>query len=225
MSGMFLGSSFAALDLSKFNTMNVTNMGSMFIDCYNLVSLNISSFDTSNVTDMGTMFSHCTSLKSLDITSFNTTKVTRMDYMFAKCSSLLMLDLSNFNTVNVKDMDCMFSGCEKIETICASDLWNIENLRDGWNMFGGCMSIVGGQGTVYNESNVSSRFAHIDGGKDNPGYFTFKSFSGIERVISADKGVNDAYYSVSGKRLIIPQRGINIDGLSAQDLIAVHACV
>ena len=37
------------LNLSLFNTKNVTNMSSMFYECKNLTSLNISSFDTQNV--------------------------------------------------------------------------------------------------------------------------------------------------------------------------------
>ena len=44
--------SIKSLDLSHFNTSNVTNMKTMFQACYELVNLNISSFDTRKVTDM-----------------------------------------------------------------------------------------------------------------------------------------------------------------------------
>ena len=39
-----------SLDLSSFNTQNVTNMKLMFYNCYNLKSLDLSSFNTQNVT-------------------------------------------------------------------------------------------------------------------------------------------------------------------------------
>lgn len=55
MSGMFFGIAATNLDLSSFDTSNVTNMASMFF--YSQVAtLDLSSFDTANVTDMGGMF-------------------------------------------------------------------------------------------------------------------------------------------------------------------------
>ena len=40
------------IDLSNFNTNNVTNMRSMFCGCSSLNSINLSNFNTNNVTDM-----------------------------------------------------------------------------------------------------------------------------------------------------------------------------
>ena len=40
------------LDLSGFNTENVTNMYQMFEDCSSLNNLNVSNFDTKNATNM-----------------------------------------------------------------------------------------------------------------------------------------------------------------------------
>ena len=40
-------------------------------------------------------------------------------------------------------------------------------------MFHNTTSLVGGMGTVYNESNPTDKtYAHIDDGPSNPGYFT-----------------------------------------------------
>ena len=50
------------LNLSNFNTQNVTNMSGMFECCTSLTNLNISNFNTQNVTDMRVMFSGCNSL-------------------------------------------------------------------------------------------------------------------------------------------------------------------
>ena len=49
-------SSLTSLNLSNFNTNNVTNMDSMFYYCSSLTSLNLSNFNTNNVTDMAVMF-------------------------------------------------------------------------------------------------------------------------------------------------------------------------
>ena len=76
--------------------------------------LNLSSFNTQNVTYMGDMFFGCQSLTVLDLTSFNTQNVTYMSDMFNGCKSLKVLDLSSFNTKNV-DIYEMFSGCSKLK--------------------------------------------------------------------------------------------------------------
>ena len=52
-------------------------MHSMFIYCGSLTSLDLSGFDTSNVTDMGDMFSYCDKLTSLKLPAgFGVTAVT-----------------------------------------------------------------------------------------------------------------------------------------------------
>ena len=68
MSYMFRGcSDLTSLDLSNFDTSQVTNMSYMFRGCSGLTSLNISNFDTSQVTIMDGMFNGCTSLKTITI--------------------------------------------------------------------------------------------------------------------------------------------------------------
>ena len=58
----------------------------MFYACSSLKELNISNFNTNNVTDMKYMFFKCSSLKELNISNFNTNNVTNMEYMFSGCS-------------------------------------------------------------------------------------------------------------------------------------------
>ena len=50
--------SLISIDLSNFNTQNITNMKSMFYNCNSLTSLNLSNFNTQNVTNMESMFYH-----------------------------------------------------------------------------------------------------------------------------------------------------------------------
>ena len=83
------------------------NAKHMFYECSSLTSLDLSNFNTNNVTSMYCMFSDCSSLTSLNLSNFNTNNVTNMSYMFSYCSSLTSLTLSNFNTSNVTNMRSM----------------------------------------------------------------------------------------------------------------------
>ena len=60
-------SSLTNINLSNFNTQNVTNMGSMFDGCSSLTNINLSNFNTQNVTDMSCMFSCCSSLTNINL--------------------------------------------------------------------------------------------------------------------------------------------------------------
>ncbi|MDE7253586.1 MAG: BspA family leucine-rich repeat surface protein [Acetatifactor sp.] len=86
-----------SLDLSSFDTHNVTNMSHMFHGCTNLTSLNLSSFDTSNVTTMEYMFSNCQNLASLDLSSFDMRNVMYQNYMLAVAYSSLTLLNTPYN--------------------------------------------------------------------------------------------------------------------------------
>ena len=163
-----------SLDLSAFNTENVTDMAWMFRDCVNLSSLNVSGFKTDKVTDMCFMFNGCSSLTTIDLSKFNTENVTDMGFMFNECRSLTSLDVSGFNTDKVTYLDRMFYYCENLKTIYVGAGWNTSNVTESEDMFENCHNLVGGQGTKYDKSHTGLEYAHIDGGSDNPGYFTKK---------------------------------------------------
>jgi len=76
----------------------------------------ISKWNTINVTDMRYMFEGCSSLISLpDISKLITNKVIYMSYMFNGCSSLLSLpDILKWITNNAQDMNSMLNGCSKL---------------------------------------------------------------------------------------------------------------
>jgi surface protein len=163
-------SALTLLDLSNFNTANVTNMQAMFSSVSSLTSLDLSNFNTANVTNMQAMFMNCTALQSLDLSNFNTANVTNMQAMFTYCSALLTLNLSNFNTANVAQMGGMFNGCSDLRTIYGGD-WDKSSLTYSDDMFYGCTDIVGGNGTSYNFSHTDATYARIDRA-GTPGYFT-----------------------------------------------------
>ena len=144
-----------SLDLSHFNTSNVTDMSWMFAYCNSLTSLDVSNFDTSNVTDMAGMFSGCSSLTSLDLSSFDTSKVTDMHGMFGSCSSLTSLDLSNFNTSNVTDMSGMFGDCSSLTSLDLSH-FDTSNVTSMSQMFLSCSSLTSLDLSSFDTSNVTS---------------------------------------------------------------------
>lgn len=64
----------------------------LFSGCSSLKSLDLSNFDSSNVTDMSYMFEYCGNLTNLDLSNFDTSKVTNMYVMFCCCESLTNLN-------------------------------------------------------------------------------------------------------------------------------------
>ena len=60
----------------------VKNTSLLFGACSSLTSLNLSNFNTNNVTNMCSMFYNCSSLTTLNLSNFNTNKVTNLEYMF-----------------------------------------------------------------------------------------------------------------------------------------------
>jgi len=149
-----------SLNLSSFNTQNVTNMSYMFYNCKNLQKINLSSFNTQNVTDMNNMFYNCENLESLNLSSFNTQNVTNMSKMFSYCKKLKSLDLSSFNTQNVTDMNNMFSYCYNLESIDLSS-FNTQNVTDMREMFSYCKNLQSINLSSFNTqkvTNMSSMF-------------------------------------------------------------------
>ncbi len=146
--------SLTKLDVSKFDTSQVTDMSGMFCWCINLTSLDVSNFDTSNVTNMVGMFNNCSSLTSLDVSSFDTSNVTDMTLMFNNCSKLTSLDVSSFDTSNVTDMSYMFSSCSSLTSLDVSN-FDTSNVTDMGGMFSGCSSLTSLDVSSFDTSNVT----------------------------------------------------------------------
>ena len=192
-----------SLDLSNFNTQNVTDMSSMFYFCYSLTALDLSKFNTQNVTNMEDMFYYCKALTSLDLSKFNTQNVTNMSRMFYDCYSLTSLDLSKFNTQNVTYMGSMFDGCYSLTTIFCNTNWNTGHVFDDYRMFQFCGQLKG-TNTAYDQYKTGIEMA-------NPitGYFTSKT-TGIDHVKTADQAGDGKAYDLSGRRVNESYKGIVI---------------
>ena len=123
MAGMFRGCGMTELKINKekFITSEVKNMYEMFMGC-RMTSLDLSGFDTQNVTNMASMFYHADNLTSLDLSSFHTTsQLTDTSNMFYSCDALTSLDLSNFTISNTTNTVNMFSASYILKELTISD--------------------------------------------------------------------------------------------------------
>ena len=169
MGGMFMFcSGLTSLDLSNFDTKNVTGMTFMFYECSGLTSLDLSNFDTQNVTKMGIMFYECSGLTSLNVGNFDTKNVTDMGGMFQNCSGLTSLDISNFDTQNVTNMNSMFSGCNGLAILDLSN-FDMTNVTSSSNMLRDCSALK----SLYisaSMENIASNACEGVGTETNPCY-------------------------------------------------------
>jgi len=162
MNSMFSGCSVACLDLSSFDTSNVTDMKTMFSSCQNLTSLDLSNFDTSSVISMCAMFVSCSKITSLDLSSFNTTNVIDMVNMFGYCQNLQSLDLSSFDTSNVANMQMMFYVCPSLTSLDLSS-FDTSNVKDMGFMFVNCSKLASLNISSFNTANIANMSGMFSG--------------------------------------------------------------
>ena len=129
--GMFHTSSVATIDLTGFDTSNITDMQQTFSLCPNLINLDLTGFDTSNVTNMTLMFDN-SEVETLDVTSFDTTSVETMPFMFRNAVTET-LDVTGFDTINVTNMSYVFFGADALDINPSG--FNIESVTTLENMF------------------------------------------------------------------------------------------
>lgn len=133
MMGMFYGNPYGKIIVSSFNTARVTNMMGMFANTY-LSSLNVGNFNTSNVINMMGMFSNFHGSKITGINKFDTSNVTTMSYMFSDIYIGDVIDLSNFKTDKVVDMSGMFYLTD-LSAVSGIENFNTSNVTDMSSMF------------------------------------------------------------------------------------------
>jgi len=169
------------IDLSNFDTTDVTNMEYLFYNCSSLVSLDVSTLNTSKVTDMNSMFQDCSSLTALDVSNFDTSNVTNMSYMFYYLENLLSIDLSNFDTSKVTIMKNMFYACKSITSLDLSN-FDVSNVDDMSYMFYNCikLSYLKMMGDVYKGVYMVNIFGRIQ----TAGTFEYDSRYDYTEIIS-----------------------------------------
>lgn len=165
-----------SIDMSSCDFNSLTDINNAFNRCEVLKSVDLSGIKTANVTDMTSMFKYCYALADVKFEGWDTSSVTSMEQMFNGCKALESIDISEFSVAGITKCGLMFSDCSALVTIYAgldTDFTNVasDNSKD---MFNNCKKLIGGAGTIYNSNHKKNEYAHIDGGINNPGYFTAK---------------------------------------------------
>jgi surface protein len=123
-------SNYFNLNISSWNTSNVTNMSEMFYG-NKLFNININSWDVSNVTNMSGMFRNADAFNQ-SLNSWNVGNVTDMSQMFSE-NEIYNQSLSNWNVANVTNMSAMF----RLNTAFNQDInnWNVSKVTNISQMF------------------------------------------------------------------------------------------
>ena len=140
-----------SLDMTNWDTSDVTDMSRMFYGCAYLTSIDVSKWNTSNVTNMSGIFTGCSSLTSIDVSNWDTSNVTDMTYMFGSIldnyggpDHFLVfnnINLNNINTSNVTNMSYMFCGCNKLTNIDVSG-FDTSKVAYMGGIFNSCSSLT-----------------------------------------------------------------------------------
>ena len=117
------------LDMSNFDTSNVTSMVNAFYYCSDLTALDVSNWDTSNVTDMRAVFENCSKLTALDVSNWDTSNVTSLGNVFRSCSKLTTVDVSNWDISKVTSIGSMFDGCSLLTALNLSN-WDASKVSN-----------------------------------------------------------------------------------------------
>ena len=101
---------------------NINNCENMFRNCYDIIEMDLSDFNTSEVTTMRWMFYNCSSLISLNLSNFDTSKVQSMWGMFYDCNNLEYINLKNFNENSLTSYSDMFTNVPSNIVVCIDEI-------------------------------------------------------------------------------------------------------
>ena len=129
------------IDLTDIDISELDNLSSIFCGL-KLEVVDISGWDTSNVTAMAYMFSRCKNLKSIiGIENLDVLKLKRANFMFDSCENLVELDLTNWNPKLLQKTRYMFYDCLNLKIIKNIENWQLPNIKDVCRMFYNCAKL------------------------------------------------------------------------------------
>ena len=145
-----------AIDLTGFDTSEVTSMNTMFYMMNSLKNIDVSGFNTSKVIDMNAMFDQTGVIEELNLSSFDTSNVTDMKWMFFGLSKVKKLDLTNFDSSRVINMYGMFDCMTDVREIKFGTNFNTRNVTNMGRMFARMSSIQSLDLSSFNTGNVTT---------------------------------------------------------------------
>lgn len=183
------------IDLSGFDTSEVTSMNTMFYTMSSLKNIDVSGFNTTNVTDMYAMFDQTGVIEELNVSNFDTSKVTNMGYMFFSLAKVRELDLTNFDTRNVTNMFGMFEYMTAVSKIKFSTKFDTSNATNMGEMFSNARSLQQLDLSHFNTKkikNMTSMFSRMSALKTlDISNFETPSLENAGSMFAIDPGFSD----------------------------------
>ena len=135
VSGMFQGTGFKILDLTQYDTSNVTNFSRLFKGTKKLEKI-LGTFDTSSAIDLSDMFngSNIVDFDGLNIADWNTSSVTNLSQTFTATKIMNFDFLKNWNTSSVTNLSGIFQNT-MAEDIPAIKNWDVSQVTSFQNTF------------------------------------------------------------------------------------------
>lgn len=105
------------INLSGLDANYMTTLGALFSNCSNLSSIIWGDFlqTTYNITDIISMFENCYLLESIDLSQFDSSNLLNMETAFKGCTSLQFLDVRTIDFNNIFSTTSML---EDVPTDC-----------------------------------------------------------------------------------------------------------
>jgi surface protein len=123
------------LDISGWDTSNITSMDSLFQGQMKF-NQDLSNWNVSKVTSMSSMFAF-NWLFDQNISNWNVSNVTNMYWMFTN-AAIFNQDISSWDVSNVNNMDSMFYGTEKFNQDISN--WDVSKVTNMYIMFYGALA-------------------------------------------------------------------------------------
>lgn len=141
--GMFSGcKSIESIDLTGWETSNVSNMSSMFQGCTSLNGISMSGLITSKVSNMSSMFLGCTSLKStVDFSDLDLSLVENMSSIYSGCTGIVTADISKMKVPVCTTVNSMFKNCSALMTVYMNEV-DLSNCTNTGEIFNGCSALT-----------------------------------------------------------------------------------
>lgn len=230
-----------------------TSMAFWFQGCTNLEQIHwLPYVDKYALTSLRGTFSD-TAFTEIAVPEFP--NLTNLRYAFARMPNCTKVDLSQTNANGITDISQMVHGSDKVEVVDMSGLAGVitectqafSNVSGGGDMalhtiyaksdldfsqmtgslgtlFRGCVNLVGENGTTY-VANKGLEYAHLDGGTDNPGYFSEREFVDAEINLHFDPSekrseVLSLYRKVGDDLVLIEKDAVQVHEGSPDTLIA-----
>lgn len=141
---LFYNSPFIKIDVSKFNTSNITTFQQMFRGCSKLTEIiGIENFNLNGMTaSISDMFKDCSSLTSLNLNNWSNTQkiISNSRGVFSGCTNLTTLNINNWNISNCTSFQAWFSGCTSLTNLDLSN-WSNTICTNHAYMFSNCTSL------------------------------------------------------------------------------------